>query len=486
MTPSIKNVHVECDDEPQITNDLPSFDINNELSPTSDSYTVPGSSGTMKETHIFTPIKPYNIDKTSTVFTLDDNINNTNSNIVGVKCDGTFSNNSIVINESVVRKEYRDIDYDTSKLTTTNSDDFTEFQFAEQTTLNLNDKISIEPHASSLTITNSQSSVNCDMESTQQNSHSDSILDEFDAYTTRQPNSIMENRSMKPSNEFREHCDNIKVNHIKHNDFTVFSMNADKTNAHQHGKSDTEHSTSAINSSNAFQLSSSQLLSMASPINSQSTSITAVKKPEENPVTRNHISDSFGILIPQTVNSSSISTIPLDVQQSVKIEWPEPGLNSKQLAQLEKRLPKSSEKHESNHNANDDDEWSDFVSVTQPQTPITNILNENLLKQQNHGNDEDDWSEFVSSTSSSTCFQQQPTQQRYSSAVNNLKPEYTIHSNALYSNMTEYNVGHSNTNGYQTSSSQQTIAPSIISLPDLRFVAPKSLVNMPKRSLAKK
>lgn len=250
------------------------------------------------------------------------------------------------------------------------------------------------------------------------------------------------------------------------------------------------------------------------------------------------------ILMPQAANHVQSKQANVGGGNSLTIEWPEPGINVDQLEQLEARFSiqpdsniKCSKSDTKQTAAKDngqsttttmaDDEWSDFVSVVQPQTPITNILNKNLLKQQN--NEEDDWSEFVSSTppSLSSLHQFAPPSQNFFSINTNTSnasaaAAATTTTNTNYNNVftpwtttpfpQKINAYHQNnsdvygksanslrytktvnsiSNGesshqFQNAMSKPATAPSIISLPDLGFVAPKSLVNMPNRNLAKK
>lgn len=208
----------------------------------------------------------------------------------------------------------------------------------------------------------------------------------------------------------------------------------------------------------------------------------------------NNFLSSSKILTPQTMSMST--TTMTTTNNPLSIQWPEPGINSDQLEQFERRFFVQPNKIESKENDSAaDDEWSDFVSVVQPQTPITNILNKNLLKQQN--TDEDDWSEFVSSTPPSLL--QRSSQNSTDSTTNyeaifkswnpsfQTGPSQSTNSYGIPANPLRQSAMHL-PNGEPSTfqSTHATIAPSIISLPDLGFVAPKSLVNMPKRPTAKK
>lgn len=420
------------------------YDVD-DLSPTSDSYTVPGSSGTMKETHIFTPIKP-NIEQKSTT---------TASN------DDAFVNNSIIINESVVRKEYHDIDYDSSKLSA-GFDEFSEFQSMSATLPTINDipPAKYQP--------NTIQTISCDEKNHQTNIINDHFLSEFDTLAASKSDEATENALPKLQKELPELPPTIINNHINSMDFEIFEKSPSWSTT-INGKTNTE---PIVNSSDVFSISSS--FAASATLDSQSTSLDfkPAKALNNNSaaVTVQH-TDNFGILIPQSVYSAPLA--PSTVK--TEINWAEPSTDSQQI---------------------DDDEWSDFVSVAQPQTPITHILNQNLLKQQTNTTDEDDWSEFVSSTAPPSIGsiepnnflhqqQQQQLAQNPCSMHTNMNDMNHIfnanHSTAMYPNM-KFNVPHNHHNNHH----QPTISSSIISLPDLRFVAPKSLVNMPTRTLTKK
>lgn len=465
-----------------------------ELSPTSDSYTVPGS--TMKETHIFTPIKPMTERKSGTP------TSGLAANSAIDKSDDAFPTNSIVINESVVRKEYHDIDYDSSKLSTI-ADEFAEFQSMPATIANdiLPNKYPANAFASA--------ALNCDASS---NHHSHHIIDshflsEFDTFAV----------PAKPTltNEPFKSSPAPVNNNLQSAHFEIFDTFEKPLPIN--GNATAEPNDPLHDPADVFSISHapSQMFSITA---SDVQSATVDYKPSNLQV------DNMGILLPKTINNGPAA---MSAAVAPRIEWPEPGLDTQQLQQLENRLPTTNatlpntsnalparhrKDSERNHNAGDDDEWSDFVSVAQPQTPITNILNQSLLKQQNNANDEDDWSEFVSSTTPNATaastggfiqtgqfLQQQQIHlqcqpQQHHSHHHHQRPSpvhashdmsqifNNNHSNAMHSNM-KFNVPH---NHHDHRQHQSTISSSIISLPDLRFVAPKSLVNMPTRSLTKK
>lgn len=481
-----------------------------ELSPTSDSYAVPGSSGTMKETHIFTPSKP-----------MADRMSSPPTPGLGAspaidKSDDAFASNTIVIDESVVRKEYHDIDYDSSKLSTM-ADEFAEFQSMPATTA-----IDILPNKYP-----ANAFAPAAFSGTAPPNHQPHIVDshflsEFDTFAVAKPTPPTENDASNAMhhkrNEPLDPClapanNNLHPSHLEI--FDTFDKPISINGTAHAETSDPLHDPADIFS-----------ISHAPP---QMFSITAL---DAHPTTvdykaANHVAapvaphvDNMGILLPKAIRNGP--TLSAAAPIAPKIEWPEPGLDTQQLQQLEHRLPSANATlpsvnsasvprqradSERNHNAGDDDEWSDFVSVAQPQTPITNILNQSLLKQQHNANDEDDWSEFVSSATAtghaSTGFvetgqflhqqqihlQHQPQHLQHHQHPSPMHAPHDTsqmfnnnHSNAMHSHM-KFNVPHTYHENHQH---QSTISSSIISLPDLRFVAPKSLVNMPTRSLTKK
>lgn len=551
-------------------NDLGDVD-DSEPSQTSDSYTVPGSSG-MKETHIFTPtLKPSASNDTITSLPSSSIVpaslvsnGNTKSQRVDIPLSDIdqFSSDTIVIKENVVKKEYRDVEYEPNKLIAS-ADDFTDFQFAQPTIIPNN--VHIESNATisssnvvnlsnpsmlsnSTNVSNSKYQSNAinnflsDLEKNESTPEitmpnvdvfvsklpkSASYLNSFENSTFNSLPSIDQLANKIPSNtiglsngnrsdfEFYSLNDNFHTpkniptdDGILNNDTNNFVCTTDAMEIFSISSNDQKHSVSATNTSlqNA-PINNSTVLMSSNPLPSTITM---------NSINSNKYVSNSGILTPQT-------TAPLSIMNNnaSTIQWPEPGINSNELEQFEKRFfsapsdpIKTNEKiNEQTIDTNADDEWSDFVSVVQPQTPITNILNKNLMKQQQQSssnNDEDDWSEFVSSTP--------PNLQRFT--TNHIAP--VLESNSNYESMfkswnttfqsattatavtvnQQSNLGNFivqpnvlrqqqqpictiESKAFQTMA-QQSIAPSIISLPDLGFVAPKSLVNMPNISKAKK
>lgn len=518
------------------TKDLCTESIDPDLSQTSDSYTVPGSSGTMKETHIFTPLKPTTVSISSMVNEASLPALVPNGMMLRPEMPAT-DNDSIVIIESVVKKEYRDVEYEPSKVLNAPSDDFTEFQFVQPTTDSNTDII--EPNPIKLNPTNQVNSMSFLPDPSDNNGHvrnmsNDKYLNSFDSSSVKSKNApSIDHFQMPTIGSFPS--DLSKNNSSLHNgnrrEFQSYSMNEALPPSNNVTATDTIHEQfgCATDPIEIFSISSldqskkqtqtqtqSQKHSYSTIFNPKSNASTQMPsnalsntpellKPQNNNNSTAFISSS-NMLMPQTVNMPSMSTT---YNNAPVIQWPEPGINSDQLEQLERRFfdpPQQNvdakcDKIESkveNNDTSGDDEWSDFVSVVQPQTPITNILNKNLLKQQN--NDEDDWSEFVSSTPLSLQRIQQntiPTDTNtnyesmfktwntpFQSGTTQSTKKYEISANPLRKSATQH-VPNGESNTFQ-STQQQTIVPSIISLPDLGFVAPKSLLNMPNRSIAKK
>lgn len=572
------------------TND--SGDVDSEPSQTSDSYTVPGSSGTMKETHIFTPIKPNTSNDISTLPpspspSLPLQPSSSSSSTTTLVSNGNtkmqrtdislgdidqFSSDTIVIKENVVKKEYRDVEYEPNKLMA--ADDFTEFQFAQPTlvsnnaiiepnttvsnttglsTANLSNSIALSncislPNSTSVSNSkfqpNSISNFHPDL--TADKNESDNISN--DGYVNKLPKSesylnSFENSAFQslPSidqatkklmtdngsdfefyslnDNFNTTSKNIPANGggggggILNNDTNNFGSTTDSMEIFSISTIDQKNSVSTTNTSlhNPSIANSLHPTTISSNLQTSNMNTTMM-----NSMNSNKFVSSSGILTPQTATSVQ-SQLKMMNNNASSIQWPEPGINSDQLEQFEKRFfsppsqsatdPKANEKiNEQNTETNADDEWSDFVSVVQPQTPITNILNKNLLKQQQQNNDEDDWSEFVSSTpanlqritSNSIASE---TNSNYESMFKSWNTSFPISANRQPSNLGNFIVQPNalrpqqqqqpictiESNAFQIA--QQPIAPSIISvskLPDLGFVAPKSLVNMPNKSKAKK
>lgn len=498
-----------------------------EPSPTSDSYTVPGS--TMKETHIFTPSKPTAGDPTiSTLVPVVDTIAaiNSRSDIPSSDCD-QFSGDSIVIKENVVKKEYRDVEYEPNKLTAS-SDDFSEFQFVQPPVAVPNHATANEPNSnltnSSLSISNFQpismgyvpdkngldtipnenylNHFDNSMKSAPSVGHSQTIADTFSNHNSNGNALSNGSRSEFEFYSISEHYPSQSNAGNISNESKSFGYATNPMDIFSLSSIDSSHFHSSSSSSSSLSHATKTKKSNEITINSSPPVFQQPSHVKSNMNSNTFLGNSSICLQPQPASMQSAKYQPQMTTpnyNALTIQWPEPGINSDQLEQLERRFSTHSTdakneqiEQKTNETAAADDEWSDFVSVVQPQTPITNILNKNLMKQQQQNNDEDDWSEFVSSTPHAIQAFNPSQNSMPTDSTTNYVPfqsgtsqssSYIIHPNPLR-HQTVCDASNHESHAYQ--SAHQSIAPSIISLPDLRFVAPKSLVNMPKRSIAKK
>lgn len=503
-----------------------------EPTPQSASYSVPGSSGTLKETHIFTPIK-MNITSSH----VPGPSNSSNASEVAIapatnvypEFDFEKASAGVIINENVVKKEYRDVEYDPDKLksnATIESDDFSEFQSVDAPAPSIS--MILQPTKA---ITNI--SINWPDPGTVANANA---IDEFKGY---EPNTKLE-----PSCEAR--VKHSKTNGYGFNKPTIGTSPSedmfsgsnsgadDEFSDFQstkaagisyishvsaipdiiptgqtfvYGKTDITPKSTAPEILQRVSLASSMGIDKYSDSRTHSNEVRAVDS--RTPLTSTNSAPPFAsssILVPQVASQPK----PAPSAKAVSsIAWPDPGISADELARLETIFPQanktttasainnSSKPMKSSSSKAEDDEWSDFVSVTQPQTPITNILNQNLQKHQN--NDEDDWSDFVSSavpppslppiqtqlTNTGPNFTSWNAPSAYSSWQHTAPSPMTFSQPDNFTMSPIRSMGngmnHIITNGHA-----QQQPPSIISLPNLGFAAPKSLVNMPKPNLAKK
>lgn len=589
-------------------------DVGSETSPTSDSYsyTVPGSSGTMKETHIFTPITPKSVTKMigtsiadsatsvpiATIITtnaIDQFLPSlaSSNGISQCACDNdAFQSDTIIIKENVVKKEYRDVEYEPNKLVANASaDDFTEFQFVQPIQSMPNSNSIIEQNVSNAPLNNQSNSISLlpdiyeklaqkPMPNDRNTNNYDSLASisattletisataaagnrsELDLYSinkssfTPSPYSNVATANTAPLEQFACTTDPMGI----------FSIQSAQYNSHPSLKQQQstidiaslsinpgtqQPNTNNINNNNIDSISIGH--NNNNDNNSMENSMNLVRSTNST----TYIGGGSNILVPQAANNVQLKQANADTN-ALTIQWPEPGINIDQLEQLEARFsiqPDSNIKCEKSTatRANEfasssssssssmtatataattttamtttttttaDDEWSDFVSVVQPQTPITNILNKNLLKQQN--NDEDDWSEFVSSTPPPPNKLQQfapssqpqhllginanantntnynnvfqpwtttPFSQKITAYQQNIPDSYTKSANSLrYTKTVNSLTNGESSHTFQNSMPKPAATPSIISLPELGYrMAPKSLINMPNRTLAKK
>lgn len=523
-----------------------------EPAPQSASYTVPGSSGTLKETHIFTP---NNMNITSShVPSLSNPIDASEmaaASTPNVYAEYEFEKASagVIINENVVKKEYRDVEYDPAKLkvnTTTESDDFSEFQSVEAPAIEAK---SVVPSILNSILQPTKTATNISIDWPDPGTVADAnAIDEFQNYV---PTPVSSSK-LEPSKDVRVKHSNTNgygfnkptIGTSPSDDMFSVSQSIAKTRSGDDDFSDFQSTKTAgisyishisaipdiIPTGQSFTYAKTvitpkstapdifQRVSLASDMGidkysdskKHSNDIGAVSSPINSTTILTSSTNappfaSSSILVPQVAPQPRQA--PTSNHTSA-IAWPDPGISTDELARLERIFPQankttdvspinSSNKPTPNASSKaEDDEWSDFVSVTQPQTPITNILNQNLQKHQN--NDDDDWSDFVSSAvpppslppmqpqnmSTGPNFTSWNAPSQYSSWQHPTpSPMGYSQSESFGSPIRSIGNGmnHTITNGH---AHQQS--PSIISLPNLGFAAPKSLVNMPKPSLAKK
>lgn len=430
---------------------------------TSDSYNVPGSSGTMKETHIFTPNKSQL--ETDVELSVD-------SNPIDGKHSSEETERVVVIKENVVKKEYRDIEYDPERVISL--DEFSDFQFVNSTTNIAKEEIALERGQSPLIGPGSNASIDDNSES---NSSIVNIIPNCNGYEKTCALNMLHSLPIDQTIQIHKvHDAKNEKNHIENLKRLDESMFVNNTNLH----------------ADISVLSSADI----KPITSKSCT-------DEDEITSNAPTMMLSnILKPQLVSAVK-PVVKTSIKSSPNIEWPGPGIDTDQLMWLEQRFctepqvngatfseNETNTVNNSSEKYSEDDEWSEFVSVDQPQTPITNILSKNLLKQQN---DEDDWSEFVSSTVPMNTKRTASNTQAPNNVIDSAND--LINSSWNCNEMSISMVANKASSLYNVSMNQRTSytvpphseAPSMIStLPDLRFVAPKSLVHMPNSSFMKK
>lgn len=463
----------------------------------------------------------------------------------------------VIINENVVKKEYRDVEYNPDKITNVNleNDEFSDFQSVEATPTCIKTNV---PSIDRNTIVNSQSDI---LEPTKTSSNI--------SINWPDPGTVIDTTALEGLSNYvpKTFISNSMASHdfssVKSVDFTkpvIGTSPSDNMFASSMNPeiSETKVAANSIDEFSEFQSTESNSISYISHVSAIPDIISLTKthsnrtddndKKEILPDVFQHtvqmkinaISSEKSLpwqhfngnnIEPETQSSNSLTnpvsvtkpvpTIPFmssnilvpqvtttfgssSINQQPKIEWPEPGMNSDELARLEKFYPQpasatSSQKPTINHQKNvktsEEDEWSEFVSVTQPQTPITNILNQNLQK---HQADDDDWSEFVSSAAAPSSQQMQNNQwntncgpnftswnapSQFNSWQNSTNfPTRNNHENG-FAHTENLNVVNHITNNKQLSNQPipSRYAPSIISLPDLGFIAPMPRTNFTKK-----
>lgn len=201
--------------------------------------------------------------------------------------------------------------------------------------------------------------------------------------------------------------------------------------------------------------------------------VQKVKESESRTSTPSSLAEAEMILSPAVLLPQSIR---IENPKNTKIEWPEPGINSDEMARFDQIFSKPIEVKE-------EDEWCDFVSNTEarshPPASASNTYQD------------DEWSDFVSSAPI-------PAQRQFNSGAwqnanyynNPLSVYASTHSNYMpnennnnismmvgnspkYSNSQTHNQT-SNLNKNQFSNYNKVV-PSISLIPDLGFVAPPTV-----------
>lgn len=490
---------------------------------------VPGS-GTLKETHIFTPSKaPYSITPTRDVHSLDKQ---------EPKCpdfDYEKAAAGIIIDENVVKKEYRDLEYDPDKPAATtsplsNSDDFSDFQSVPIQNP-INHPLSQHPNVLSMdfgilqpTKRNDNITINWPDPG---NVATSSDLESFDSFKSIEQHATSSSSSdfgpseklKNPSSTFGDFSKPVigvspsetmfKTNSMSVEDeFSDFQSSIDPIPSSNNEISDVTPlpPINDVTSSNKTEFLSPTILTTES----NSTTWTGFQSPKINDTLSPTNVPSTNILRPEPLKPMQILTPqPVHPQPSLQTTnsiWPESEIDPDEIARLEaifsQRQPSQTAAEativpiQNSSKAQEDDEWSDFVSVPTPAAPqslpITNIISANIAK---HQQDDDEWSDFVSST---TTTSQQPWN---SSGPNftswNAPPQFNSwHSSTLFQQPPSFAATLpttiNNNNGPSLISTTQPAvkttpnsfftqkAPSISLIPDLSFVAPKTLVNRPR------
>lgn len=517
-TPSLSNIHATLS-----SINAKNFNVSEEPTQTSASYVVPGS-GTLKETHIFTPSKsPFSIPQSRDV----------QNDKQEVKCpdfDYEKAAAGIIIDENVVKKEYRDLEYDPDKPTTStlsSSDDFSDFQsvpipitaqnphkphhnilsmdfgILQPTKRNDNITINWPDPGNVVTSTNLESfdsfksvehvkSSSIDFGTNEKPKSSSSSFGEFAKPVIGvSPSEIMfETNSVSLEDEFSDFQSVEPIS--SQNKF------ADVSNYQSPPTND-------VTPSNQVELFSNNISDNNSIIASEpiSTNWTDYQSPKVKDTSITPNVPSTNILQPAPLKPLQILTPqPVNPQPSLHTNtiWPESEIDPDEIARLEAIFPQAHKpsiqtnietkpQHPNSAKSQEDDEWSDFVSVPTAAShplPITNIISANIVK---HQQDDDEWSDFVSSTT-------QPSIQQWSvnSGPNftswNAPPQFNSwQSSTLYQQPQQFaptlpaavnsspslianQTTKTNPNSFFTQK-----APSISLIPDLSFVAPKTLVN---------
>lgn len=522
QTDSMSNIHPALK-----TITATNFIDSDESAQTTASYVVPGS-GTLKETHIFTPSKsPYPIPQSRDV----------QSEKAETKCpdfDYEKAAAGIIIDENVVKKEYRDLEYDPDKpiaSALSSSDDFSDFQSVpipmstpgpvhkpHQNVLSMDFGI-LQP-----TKRNDNITINWPEPG---NVPTPSDLDSFDTFKSVEQVVTSSSNEFGPSEKFKSSSSSFgdfskpvigvspsdimfKTNAVSLEDEFSDFQSVDPIPAHNKvADVISNYQAPPMNDviSNKIEYTSTNISDSntitASESNSSTWSDFQSPKVDDQPMPTN-APFATNILRPAPIQPLQILTPqPVNPQPSVQTNsiWPESEIDPDEIARLEAIFPQAQKsslqppaQNPNPPKSQEDDEWSDFVSVPTPAAtplPITNIISANIVKHQQQ--DDDEWSDFVSSTTQPTIQQQWNVNSGPNFTSWNAPPQFNSwQSSTLYQQPQQFiptlpvtsinsspsmitNNATSNKTNPNSFFTQKT--PSISLIPDLSFVAPKTLVN---------
>ncbi|XP_055381141.1 putative uncharacterized protein DDB_G0282133 isoform X2 [Condylostylus longicornis] len=450
------------------------------MGPPPTTYVVP-----LKETHIFTPTKSDNPISQSTggdfrsTCSQNSNINNSSGGIVcslieTVDFDYESAAAGTKINEKVIKKEYHDIEYDPGKfglkpidlqladnIGINNAQNKSkDAKISDNNCLDINDLEENTNSATSWTFdlknctneTEKSQPLGSDVLNNDRSSPNPTIFSSnqpiktqtTDIFTVHHHNeSVMPSDITVSNKKFVVDFENItnaettnleKTQNFGSTDFKEISSSLSKNNCDNFDDEFTDFQS--VLPSLEYKNNFADLTRSSCNFNQKhedksldinSTSISASFK--ENDKSRNQTPTlpcddrmilSPAILLPQSVSVSHSSCL----NETPKIEWPQPGISNDDLARLENFFPqmKSSPVTSMDNTSNNDDDWSDFMSVPpqsnltlqnnpspkivhnesnlniiyNPQSP-TKVSSKRTTSHLNNSHDEDEWSDFISS-----------------------------------------------------------------------------------------
>lgn len=516
---------------------------------------VPGS-GTLKETHIYTPSKiPYTTSPTQ-LRNASSNKSVTNevqssavSEPISLDFDYKEAAAGIIIDENVVKKEYRDVEYNPNKLSitslTTNNDDFSEFQSvaAVHPVAPSSEFGILQPTKSSdaaIVINWPDPGRVADLTELDHFGNYATIASSMSEHTGNNTDTFSKPAiGTSPSDNMFASLETITNEHKETEDeFTDFQCVEPPQTSKKSSLSNIISPQQSVFPTHAATARVADVNVSGIPIcvgeervvPSTVTVPTSIPQFQSTswslPATNLIPAKIHSVLHPSPATESTKSTIlmpqPSTPQYNLSsninsaesnVNWPDPGIDPDEMARLEAIFPTPKTIAPTVPPANqqthilsspkkptlksDDVEWTDFVSSTGSlgHQPITNIINQNIIKQQN---DDDDWSEFVSSApnvtnritgpnfsswnapsqfnSWSQPYQPSVLQQRISPFVPMQIPP-TGSLNVITTNnnngFQQPNLNLSQTNRITTNKK----SPSISLIPDLGFAAPATLHN---------